>query len=142
MPDAGASAHRDQSKMPTMDEGELTRLVENSAAETRRHFDVVADEVRKDARQVGEETRRHFDVITEGLKREVQLVAEGFAQQGARLDREVGDLREEMKRGFVETQAMIKFSYAELDRRVTLLETSFTRLERLEGRVQDLESRQ
>jgi hypothetical protein len=125
-----------------MDEGELTRLVENSAAETRRHFDVVADEVRKDARQVGEETRRHFDVITEGLKREVQLVAEGFAQQGARLDREVGDLREEMKRGFVETQAMIKFSYAELDRRVTLLETSFTRLERLEGRVQDLESRQ
>ncbi len=41
-----------------------------------------------------------------------------------------------MERGFAETQAMIKFSHAELDRRVSKLEQSFAdlqaRIERLE----------
>jgi len=57
------------------------------------------------------------------------------------MSREIGDLREEMKRGFAETQAMIKFSYAELDRRVTVLETNVTRIDRLEQRILDLERR-
>jgi hypothetical protein len=92
--------------MPTMDAGELTKLIENSAAETRRHVDAAA-----------EETRRHFDVVADEMKRQVQLAAEEFVHLGAKLDREGSDLREEMKRGFLETQAMIKFSYSELDRR-------------------------
>jgi uncharacterized small protein (DUF1192 family) len=103
-----------------MDEHQLASLIEASAAETRRHF----------------------DVATEELKREIQIAAEGLAHLGTRLDREVGNLREEVNRGFIETQAMIKFSYAELDRRVALLEANLSRLERLEARVQEIESRQ
>jgi len=61
------------------------------------------------------------------------LSREGFSQLDAKLSREVGDLREEMKRGFAETQAMIKFSYAELDRRVTVLETNVTLVVRARG---------
>lgn len=42
-----------------------------------------------------------------------------------------------MERGFVETQAMIKFSHAELDRRVRALESGLAdlqaRVDRLEG---------
>lgn len=47
------------------------------------------------------------------------------------------DLEERMERGFVETQAMIKFSHAELDRRVRALESGLAdlqaRVDRLEG---------
>ncbi len=104
-----------------MDEANLVRLIQESASETRkdvrevaeetrRHFDVVAGEMRQDVREVAKETRRHFDVVAEAIRRDVQLVAEGFGQLSSRLDRETADLREEMKRGFAETQAMIKFS--------------------------------
>jgi hypothetical protein len=107
--------------MPSMDEGELTRLIESTAAETRQNFDVTAEQTRQHVdvtaeqtrRHVdvtAEETRRHFDVIADEMKREVHVVAEGFVQLGARLDLESRELREEMNRGFIETQAMIKFA--------------------------------
>ncbi|HET8798957.1 MAG TPA: hypothetical protein VFO89_14785 [Thermoanaerobaculia bacterium] len=48
-----------------------------------------------------------------------------------KLDRTGRDIRSEMHGGFAETQAMIKFSHADLDRRVTLLETRVERLESL-----------
>lgn len=70
-----------------MDERELARLIEGSAAETRRHFDLVREE----------------------LKSEIQLAGEGIAHLSERMDRQANDLRDEIKRGFVETQAMIKF---------------------------------
>jgi hypothetical protein len=38
-------------------------------------------------------------------------------------------LEEKMERGFDEVKAMIKFSYAELDRRVMSLETGLAKLE-------------
>lgn len=53
------------------------------------------------------------------------------------LIRKIDDLEERMERGFVETQAMIKFSHAELDRRVRALESGLAdlqaRVDRLEG---------
>ena len=55
------------------------------------------------------ETRRHFEVLTEGTRKDIQIVAESVAVLNEKLDREAGDIREEMRRGFTETQAMIKF---------------------------------
>jgi hypothetical protein len=66
---------------------DLKRLIENSADETRRHFDVVAEEMRKDARQVGDETRRHFGIVAEALRNDVQLAFEGVTANGERLER-------------------------------------------------------
>jgi hypothetical protein len=115
-----------------------TMRQENSASheETRRRFDAV------DVRFA--ELHRHFDVVTEATKHEVRLVAESVAQVKEELNRETNALRQEMSRGFAETQAMIKFSHVELDRRVNVLEESHHALEEtvadLQSRVQRLES--
>ena len=74
------------------------------------------------------EIRRHFDVGLERMEKRFDLLSETVAQLDQKLDRTAGDLRSEMQRGFAETQAMIKFSHAELDRRVRTL-----RVERLEN---------
>jgi hypothetical protein len=55
-----------------------------------------------------EDTRRHFEVVTEATKHEVRLVAESVAHVNEELHRETNALRQEMSRGFAETQAMIK----------------------------------
>ena len=98
-----------------MNEADFKRLIENSAAETRRHFDVTA----------------------ERLEDKIQLVVEVVAQIDGKLDRESQSIRDEMRRGFSETQAMIKFSHAELDRRLRALEDVVSdlqsRVERLEA---------
>jgi len=99
-----------------MNESELTKLIEGSAADTRRHFDIVA----------------------EGLRQHSSLALEGVTANGQRLDR----MAVEMKQEFAEVRSMIRFSFAELERRVALLENGFSRIERLEARIQDLESRQ
>jgi hypothetical protein len=80
------------------------------------------------------EIKRHFSVVAEGLEKKIQLVAEGVSA----LDERVMSLEEKMDRGFDEVKAMIKFSYAELDRRVASLEAG---LAKLEVRVLKVEAR-
>jgi hypothetical protein len=80
------------------------------------------------------EIKRHFNVVAEGLEKKLQLVAEGVSA----LDERMTSLEEKMERGFDEVKAMIKFSYAELDRRVTSLEAG---LAKLEVRVLKVEAR-
>ena len=83
-----------------------------------------------------DEIRRHVDVSTESVRSEIRIVAEAVANLDEKLDRQVDRLEEKMDRGFAETQAMIKFSHAELDRRVSRLEQALAdlqvRVERLE----------
>lgn len=83
------------------------------------------------------EMRRHFDVTAERLEKRIDSVAEGVVQLDQKLDRTASDIRDEMRRGFADTQAMIKFSHAELDRRVRALEESVSDLQ---SRVERLES--
>lgn len=54
-----------------------------------------------------------------------------------KLDRTAADIRDEVRRGFADTQAMIKFSHTELDRRIRTLEEGFADLQ---ARVERLES--
>jgi hypothetical protein len=63
---------------------DLKQLIENTAAETRRHFDIVA----------------------EGLRQDDRLALEGVTANGERLDR----LAVEMKQEFAEVRSMIRFS--------------------------------
>jgi hypothetical protein len=81
--------------------------------------------------------RRHFDVTAERFERKVELVAEAVTQLDEKVDRRLGEMNQAMLSGFAETQAMIKFSHAELDRRVRLLEEG---LSALQVRVEKLES--
>ena len=95
-------------------------------AETRRHVEVLT-----------EETRRHFDVVTEGTRKDIQLVAESVQLLSEKLDRTAERLDEKIDRTAAETQAMIKFSHVDLDRRMRTLEDAVadlqSRVERLEG---------
>lgn len=81
--------------------------------------------------------RRHFDVTAERLERRLDLVAESAVRLDAKLDRTATEIRDDMRRGFADTQAMIKFSHAELDRRIRMLEEGFADLQ---ARVERLES--
>lgn len=127
-----------------MADDELKRLFgsmreENAAAhvETRRQFD-------ESVSRLSAENRHHFDVATEATKREIQLVAEAVGHVSEGLERTRVALEEEFERTARDTQAMIKFSHAELDRRVSALEQRQRTLEEsssdLEARVQRLES--
>jgi hypothetical protein len=101
------------------------------------------DGIRQENAAAHAETRRFFEVLTERTRHEIGIVAEKVidldekvTRLDEKLDRRTDDVETRMERGFVETQAMIKFSHAELDRRVRTLEEIVsdlqTRVERLE----------
>ncbi len=104
-----------------MAEDDLKRLIESTAAETRRAFDITAE-------RIGKETRDPMEIFTESVKVEVKLVAESVPVLRGDMTRELSQLRQEMTRSFDDTKAMIKFSHAELDRRVRVLEHDVTDL--------------
>lgn len=80
-----------------------------------------------------DEIMRHFDVVAEGLESKIQIVAEGQVL----IREELGAFRTDVAGEFSELRAMVKFSYAELDRRIRTLEgavASLTdRMDRLEA---------
>lgn len=91
------------------------------------------DTMRQESAAAHSETRRHFEVLTEGMRKDTQLVAESVLHLSERLSR----TDEKIERTAAETQAMIKFSHVEIDRRMRSLEDAVadlqTRVERLEG---------
>lgn len=113
-----------------MTDDDLKRLLEANAAETRGHFNETAG-------RLAAENRHYFDVAMESNKHEIGLIAEKVAQLDEKLDRKTAGLEERIERTAAETQAMIKFSHLELDRRMRTLEESLSdlqaRVERLEG---------
>ncbi|HEY5611822.1 MAG TPA: hypothetical protein VIL97_11475 [Thermoanaerobaculia bacterium] len=70
----------------------------------------------KESASAHAETRRLFETTGEKLRHEIDLVAEGAADTREALARESAGIREEVRRTGAETQAMIEFSHAELDR--------------------------
>ncbi len=84
------------------------------------------------------EIKRHFGAVAERLESRIQQIAEGVAHLDEKLETEISTLRVEMHQEFDETRAMIRLSYAELDRRLRVLETGYSGLE---SRIQRLEAR-
>ena len=80
-----------------------------------------------------QENRRHFGVMAEGLRTDIQQVAEGVVNLNEKLDRHI----ESNESAHREILSAIKFSYAELERRIQQLET---RYEDLGERVRRLET--
>ena len=120
-----------------MTDEELRSLLEANATENRRHFSETAE-------KLSAEIRHLFKVSTEDVRQEVRLIAEGVSDTREALSRETADIRDEVRRGFTETQAMIKFSHAELDRRVRALEESQRTVDQtladVQARLERLES--
>jgi hypothetical protein len=88
--------------------------------------------------QFKEEIIHQFHLISEDVISQVKLVAEGVMNLDEKFTREITDFRKESERTHQEIMAMIKFSYAELDRRVSTLEGEVQELKR---RVDQIERR-
>ena len=80
------------------------------------------------------EIKRHFGVVAEGLRSDIRQVAEAVAA----MQTDLTSFKDEVRQEFEETRAMIRLSYAELDRRIRVLESGHASLE---ARVQRLEAR-
>jgi len=83
-----------------------------------------------------DEIKRHFNGVAERLESKIALAVEVLDSKIEAVDGKVSSLRIEMRDGFDEVKAMIKFSYAELDRRISTLETSFARLDARVGKLE------
>jgi len=153
---------------------DVKRLIQNSAAETRRHFDTVAERLDQKVQllaegllHVDEKINRvdtkvdaldekinrvdtKVDALDEKINRvdtKVDALDEKINRVDAKVDAldgkingvdaKVDGLDSKMARGFADTQAMIKFSHAELDRRLRTLEEVVSDLQ---ARVERLES--
>jgi DNA polymerase sigma len=81
-----------------------------------------------------EDIIHQFHIISEDVISKVKLVAEGVVSLNEKLDRHIDEDRREHK----DILAAIKFSYAELDRRITTLETE---MEDLKRRMDKMERR-
>lgn len=79
-----------------------------------------------------EDVVHQFHIISEDLISKVQLVAEGVATLNEKLDRHIDENRREHQ----EIMAAIKFSYAELDKRITTLETEMEDLKRRMDKIE------
>ena len=80
--------------------------------------------------QFKEDIIHQFHIISEGVISQVKLVAEGVTNLDEKFTREVASFRKENEQAHQEIMAMIKFSYAELDRRISTLETEVQDLKR------------
>jgi hypothetical protein len=93
---------------------------------------------KEDLKTFKEEIVHRFHLISEDVITQVKQVAEGVANVDEKLDRTRQELRTEIQETRQEVLAAIKFSYAELDKRLTILENEFLELKR---RVEKIESR-
>jgi uncharacterized coiled-coil DUF342 family protein len=115
-----------QQKLAERTDQRFERLL-HEIAELRERTDGVAEglrELREEARSWVDEARRHFQVLAEDLRSVDRLLAEGLAAVNERLDRVKARLEAKMDSGFEATHALIRFSYRDLDRRVSTLEGS------------------
>lgn len=85
-----------------------------------------------------EEIIHHFHLISEDVITKVQQVAEGVINLDQKFDRRIDRLDGKIDEKHQDVLAAIKFSYAELDRRIMYLETE---LQALKQRVEQIERR-
>jgi tetrahydromethanopterin S-methyltransferase subunit G len=88
------------------------------------------DGLDKKVDQFKDEIIQRFHVISEDVISQVKLVAEGVINLDETFTREIAIFRKENEQAHEEIKAMIKFSYAELDRRISTLEIEVQELKR------------
>ena len=91
-------------------------------------------EGRMDQKMTGLEARviDQFHIISEGLMDQIKLLAEGHTGIVGRLDR----MEKENERQHLETRALFKLSFSELDRRLTDLELQVKDLQEWKKQVE------
>ena len=83
-----------------------------------------------------EDIVHQFHIISEDVISKVQLVAEGVATLNEKFDRRIGELEKKNEEQHKDILAAVKFSYAELDRRITTLEAEMEGLKRRMDKIE------
>jgi len=94
---------------------------------------------KEDLKKIKEEIVHEFHVISEGLIDQIKLLAEGHSGIIDRLggmDFRLDRMEKENERQHVETRALVKISFSELDRRVSDLESQVKDLQVWKKQVQ------
>ena len=87
-----------------------------------------------------DEIIHEFHIVTEGLMDHIKLLAEGHSGVVQRLDRvetRLDHMEKENERQHIETRALIKLSFSELDNRLSSLELQVKELQEWRKQVQD-----
>ena len=80
--------------------------------------------IKRDLQNFKEEIIHQFHLISEGLIDQIKLLAEGHSGMIQRLDRietRLDHLEKENERQHLETRALVKISFSELDKRLSNL---------------------
>src|SRR4030043_1824410 len=94
---------------------------------------------KKDLKEFKEEIIHQFHIISEGLIDQIKLLAEGHSGIIERLDRvetRLDKMEEENKREHLETRALIKISFSQLDKRISDLESQMKEVQEWKKQVQ------
>ena len=94
---------------------------------------------KKDLQVFKDEIIQQFHIISEGLIDQIKLLAEGHSGIIQRLDRvetRLDKMEEENKREHLETRALIKISFSQLDRRISDLESQMREVQEWKKQVQ------
>ena len=94
---------------------------------------------KKDLQAFKNEMIQQFHIISEGLIDQIKLLAEGHSGIIQRLDRvetRLDKMEEENKREHLETRALIKISFSQLDRRISDLESQMKEVQEWKKQVQ------
>jgi hypothetical protein len=106
---------------------------------THEEFVTKAD-LEKSLGKFEEEIIHEFHVISEGWMDHIKLLAEGHSGVVQRLDRmetRLGHMEKENERQHIETRALIKISFSELERRLSYLESQMKEMQEWRKQVQD-----
>jgi hypothetical protein len=94
---------------------------------------------KKDLQSFKDDIIHQFHIISEGLIDQIKLLAEGHSGIIQRLDRvetRLDKMEEENKREHLETRALIKISFSQLDRRISDLESQMKEVQEWKKQVQ------
>ena len=95
---------------------EFTGALGETQNTLRDEFRTAMGELRRENAAEHLETRHHFDRVSESLESKIELVAESVVMVNQKLDRELADVRHEMRMGFADTHNLIKFTFSNLAR--------------------------
>jgi len=97
----------------THSSGSSERKTRSFAIKPLRKFGSVREEFRRVREEIAatkNEMKLHFDSTAERFESKFELLSEGIQNVDQRLGRESADIRAEMRQGFADTQALIRFS--------------------------------
>jgi hypothetical protein len=121
---------------------EFYAILDEQQIQTRVNFMAIPVDAatKEDLKNLREDIVHQFHIISEGLVGQIKLLAEGHTGIIERLDRvenRFDRMEKDNERQHLETRALIKLSFSELDRRLSSLESQVSELKEWRKKVEE-----